>query len=141
MSSLGNVTYLFHHTPPLDLGPEPTILVADGDGNVARASLESLSRLDMPLVTHSFALLADWFRKKGLALPRRVVDLESAKKLAVGHPKSAFEKEKPWDMWSMFRHSVPDRYDAANVKSSLASHMSLPGPTDFSNLRWMVPAC
>ncbi len=141
MSSLADATYLFHHTPPVDLGPEPELLVCGTNGRVVRTSLDGLTQGTKPIVTHSFSLLVDWYRRSNIPLPSSVIDLELAKKLAVGQPKSAFDRDKPWDMWPLFQSAISERYDASQVRASLGTHMSMPAATDFANLRWMVPAC
>jgi DNA polymerase I-like protein with 3'-5' exonuclease and polymerase domains len=130
--------FLFHYTPPPDFGGDPFLLVLEADGKVRVATLEEMSTTRRPLVTHSFSLLVDWFRNRGLPLPKQVVDLEVAQKLIVGRPKSDFEVERPWDMPSMLRRFVHARYDARSVRAALATHMGKPAISDFGNLRWMT---
>jgi DNA polymerase-1 len=130
--------FLFHHTPPTDFGGKPLLLISGADGKVKAATLEELSKVELPLVTHSFTLLVDWFRNQALPLPKNVVDLEVAKKLLVGKPKSDFETQRPWDMPSMFHRFVHARYDAKEVRASMATHLGKPPISDFANLRWMT---
>lgn len=130
--------YLFHHTPPPDFGGEPRLFLTQADGKVRMATIEEVSRIKLPLVTHSFSLLVDWLRDRNLPLPKTVVDLETAQKLIVGRPKSDFVAVKPWDMPSMFKRFVPSRYDAKSVKVALATHLAKPAISEFGNLRWMT---
>ena len=94
--------------------------------------------MELPLVAHSFSLLIDWFRNQALPLPKNVVDLETAKKLLVGRPKSDFDIQRPWDMPSMFQRFVHTRYDTKEMRASLATHLAKPPISDFANLRWMT---
>jgi len=130
--------YLFHHTPPPDFGGEPRLLITQPDGKVRKTTIEEVSNIELPLVTHSFSLLVDWFRNRNLPLPKTVVDLEVAQKLIIGRPKSDFEVVKPWDMPSMLKRFVPSRYDAKSVKVALATHLTKPSISEFGNLRWMT---
>jgi DNA polymerase-1 len=130
--------FLFHHTPPPDFGGNPLLLLSDTEGKVHVGTLEEVSRVELPIVTHSFSLLVDWFRGRTLPLPKQVVDLEVAQKLLVGRPKSDFDVERPWDMPSMLRRFVHQRYDPARVRATLAMHLAKPPISDFANLRWMT---
>ena len=130
--------YLLHYTPPLDFGGDPFLLLASSTGKAEAASLQQLSRINRPIITHSFSLLVDWFRDRNLPLPNRVVDLEVAKKLLIGRPKSDFDIERPWDMPSMLLKYVPSQYDHKQVRAALATHMAKPPISSFSNLRWMT---
>lgn len=130
--------FLFHHTPPPDFGSDPLLLLSDVEGNVHETTLENLSRVDSPLVTHSFSLLVDWFRSRYLTLPPYIVDLETACKLAVGRPKSEFEVERPWDMPSMLLPFVDSRYDTKSVRAALATHLAKPPISEIENLAWMT---
>ena len=130
--------FLFHLTPPPDFGGNPLLLVSDVERKVHIATLEEVSEVKRPIVTHSFSLLVDWFRIRGLPLPEQVVDLEVAKKLLDGRPKSDFGIERPWDMHSMFQRFVHTRYDSKRVRASLATHLAKPPISDFANLRWMA---
>ena len=66
------------------------------------------------------------------------MDLEVAKKLLVGRPKSDFGIERPWDMPSMLLKYVPSQYDHKQVRAALITHMAKPPISAFSNLRWMT---
>src|SRR6185503_4143200 len=89
-------TFLFHHTPPLGIEMSPILLSSSQTGNVEVIDFERLSKTKTPVVTHSFGLLVEWFRNKSLPLPQIVIDLEIAKKLIVGRPKSDYGFETPW---------------------------------------------
>ena len=130
--------FLFHHTPPPDFGGNPLLLLSDADGKVHVATLEEVSGVELPIVTHSFSLLVDWFRSRAVPLPKQVVDLEVAQKLVVGRPKSDFDIERPWDMPSMLQRFVHRRYDPKRVRATLAMHLAKPPISDFANLRWMT---
>nr|WP_281720146.1 DNA polymerase [Nitrosomonas nitrosa] len=130
--------YLLHYTPPLELGATPFLLQVSSGGSAEVTSIQQLSKSNQPIVTHSFSLLVDWFRHSNLPLPKLVVDLEIAKKLVIGRPKSDFNIEKPWDMPSMLLKYVPSQYDAKQVRATLITHIAKPHISDFSNLRWMT---
>jgi hypothetical protein len=118
--------FLFHHTPPLEFGGEPELLLATLEGKVEKTSLEALSGRRSSIVTHSFSLLVDWFRHNALPLPSKIVDLEVAKKLIVGRPKSDFGRERPWDMASMMLDFVSQDYEMSQIRAALTAHMSRP---------------
>lgn len=130
--------FLFHHTPPPDFGGKPLLLLSDMVGKVHVATLEELSNVELPVITHSFSLLVDWFRFRALPLPKQIVDLEVAQKLLVGRPKSDFDVQRPWDMPSMLQRFVRARYDEKAVRATLATHLAKPPMSDFANLRWMT---
>lgn len=130
--------HLFHYTPPPGFGRHPLLILVGVDGRPHLATLEEVSAVESPLVTHSFSLLVDWFRRRALPLPRQVVDLEVAQKLIVGRPKSDFAVERPWDMPSMLQPLVHCRYDPKGVRAALATHLAKPPMSDFANLRWMT---
>ncbi len=130
--------FLFHQTPSLDFVGTPLLLLSTKDSKLKVTSLEELSKIELPIITHSFSLLVDWFRIQNLSLPKIVVDLEMAKKLVVGRPKSDFEIEQPWDMASMLQRFVHPRYDARAIRAALTTHLAKPPISDFANLRWMT---
>jgi DNA polymerase family A len=130
--------FLLHHTPPLGLGIDPILLCVSANSKVTATSFECLSQSKSPIVTHSFSLLVDWFRQKSLPLPTKVLDLELAKRLIVGRPKTDFNSEKPWDMPSMVQELVPTQYDPKQVRAAFTAHMSKPTATDFGNMRLMA---
>jgi DNA polymerase family A len=128
---------LMHHTPPVGLGTAPILLCACPDGTVERRTLAQLSQSELPIVTHSFSLLVEWFRSQSVPLPKTIVDLETAKKLIVGRAKSDFGSEVPWDMASMLTDLIPPGFDRNQVRAALSTHMAKPSPSDFSSLRFM----
>lgn len=130
--------FLFHHTPSLDFVGTPLLLLSMPGSKLHVATLEKLSQLELPIVTHSFSLLVDWFRIRNLSLPKTVVDLEVAQKLLVGRPKSDFDVERPWDMSSMLQRFVHPRYDVRAIRAALTTHLAKPPISDFANLRWMA---
>jgi DNA polymerase-1 len=130
--------HLFHHSPPPDFGAEPLLLLSGADRKLRLTTLAELSQVELPIVTHSFSLLVEWFRNRSLRLPKKVVDLEVARKLLVGRPKSDFKAERPWDMPSMVQRFVHSRYDAQSVRAALVTHLAKPRISDFANLRWMA---
>jgi DNA polymerase-1 len=138
MTSVSNNVFLFHYTPPTDFGVEPTLLVADGGGRVERWSLDQLAACPNPIVTHSFSLLVDWFRKSDLKLPKAVIDLEVAAKLLTGRPKSDFDVERPWDMPSVLRSLIPSNREERLLRATMATHLAKPAFSEFGNLRWMM---
>ena len=138
MTSVSNNLFLFHYTPPTDFGVEPTLLVADGSGKVERWSLDQLAACPNPIVTHSFSLLVDWFRKSELQLPKAVIDLEVAAKLLTGRPKSDFDVERPWDMPSVLRSLIPSNREERLLRATMATHLAKPAFSEFGNLRWMM---
>jgi DNA polymerase-1 len=138
MTSVSNNVFLFHYTPPTDFGVEPTLLVADGSGKVERWSLDQLAACPNPIVTHSFSLLVDWFRQRGLRLPKAVIDLEVAAKLLTGRPKSDFDVERPWDMPSVLRSLIPSNREERLLRATMATHLAKPAFSEFGNLRWMM---
>lgn len=138
MTSVSNNVFLFHYTPPTDFGVEPTLLVADGSGKVERWSLDQLAACPNPIVTHSFSLLVDWFRKSELKLPKAVIDLEVAAKLLTGRPKSDFDVERPWDMPSVLRSLIPSNREERLLRATMATHLAKPAFSEFGNLRWMM---
>lgn len=138
MTDTAKCSYLLHYTPPPEFGEKPVLLLASNGRKVERISLEYLSQIDHRLVTHSFGLLVDWFRNRSLPLPAKVVDLEVAKKLLVGRPKSDFGLERPWDMPSLLLKYIPSRYDQKQIRATLLTHLGKPAISDFSNLRWMT---
>jgi DNA polymerase I len=138
MTSVSNNVFLFHYTPPPDFGVEPTLLVADGSGKVERWSLHQLAACPNPIVTHSFSLLVDWFRKSELKLPKAVIDLEVAAKLLTGRPKSDFDVERPWDMPSVLRSLIPSNREERLLRATMATHLARPAFSEFGNLRWMM---
>jgi len=138
MTSVSNNVFLFHYTPPTDFGVEPTLLVADGSGKVERWSLDQLAACPDPIVTHSFSLLVDWFRKSELKLPKAVIDLEVAAKLLTGRPKSDFDVERPWDMPSVLRSLIPSNREERLLRATMVTHLAKPAFSEFGNLRWMM---
>lgn len=138
MNNLNDRVFLFHYTPPSDFGGEPTLLTSNGNGKVERWSLEQLANCPVPIVTHSFSLLVDWIRQRGLKLPKVVVDLEVAVKLLTGRPKSDFDVERPWDMASVLRPLIPSNREERMLRATLTTHLAKPPFSDFGNLRWMA---
>ncbi len=138
MINTAEYAHLLHYTPPLEFGGDPLLLVVSPTGKAEATSLAQLSRINRPIVTHSFSLLVDWLRDRNLPLPDKIVDLEVAKKLLVGRPKSDFDIERPWDMPSMLLKYVPTQYDHKQIRAALATHMAKPPLSAFSNLRWMT---
>ena len=98
MTDADQYIYLAHVSGASDFCKEPVLLLCDGYGNFSDCSIDRLSGEKRTIVTHSFAVLVDWFRSRGLPLPSRVVDIETACKLVVGRPKSDFAAERPWEM-------------------------------------------
>ncbi|MCU0797623.1 MAG: DNA polymerase [Akkermansiaceae bacterium] len=129
---------MFHYTPPIDFGVEPTLLVSDANGKVERWSLDKLAACRNQIVTHSFSLLVDWFRQRDLPLPKIVIDLEVASKLITGRPKSDFDNERPWDMASVLRPLIPRNREERLLRATMATHLAKPDLSDFGNLRWMT---
>jgi DNA polymerase I len=133
------VCFLLHHTKPLDFGTPPKLLMVSPSGTkITGVTMQILSEIPYPVVTHSFALLVEWFRKGGLKLPTQVLDLEIAKKLLVGRPKADYEAVFPWDMPSLLSPFLPARYDLGKFRAAFAAHLASPTPTNFGDIRAMV---
>ncbi|MCC5849710.1 MAG: hypothetical protein JJU29_16625 [Verrucomicrobia bacterium] len=112
--------------------------MSDESGMVERWTLEQLSECPSQIVTHSFSLLVDWLRLRGLQLPNIVIDLEVAAKLLTGRPKSEFDIERPWDMTGVLRPLFPINCDGHLLRATLATHLAKPELSEFGNLRWMM---
>jgi hypothetical protein len=135
MSNQQADSYLFHYTPPVELGPSPVLLLLRDDGTVNPTSLRELSEDSGRVITYSFSLLVDWFRKELLSLPEQVVDLGVAKKLVVGRPKSDFSGDYPWDTWRLIETYLPARDKSPHATASLTTHLASPKRGAFGNLR------
>src|ERR1039457_778180 len=122
--------YLFHYSPPVGIAGRPSLLLLSPDGHLSNTSLKELSRFEHPLVTHSFSLLVEWFRMEQLFLPDKILDLEIAKKLIVGRPKSDFPHSRPWDLWPLIKGHLPDRYEQEQIKVALSTHLAQPKMSD-----------
>jgi DNA polymerase I len=132
------LSFVLHHTPPLEFGREPVLFRSTVEGDVEAISLEELAASDRPIVTHSFSLLVDWLRRKALPLPTTILDLEVAKKLLVGRPRSEFRTEPPWTMPQMLLNLVPLEYRSDQVELALKAHMGVPAGSKANDLNWMI---
>lgn len=134
-----NAFFLLHHTRPIDFGTPPRLILVSPSGTeIKSVSLQTLSDIQHPIVTHSFSLLGDWFRTKHLKLPTQLLDLEIAKKLLVGRPKADYDAVLPWDMPSLLSSFLPARYDLVKFRMAFATHLVLPTSTNFGDMRAMV---
>ncbi len=138
MISTGSQIFLFHFTPPVELGVEPTLLISDEAGAVRRWTFNELSAHKGAIITHSFSLLVDWLRDRQLPLPGLVIDLEVATRLLTGRPKSDYRVVMPWDMASVLKPILPGDRDERMLRAGLSTHMAKPGYSDLGNLRWMT---
>ena len=130
--------YLFHNTPPVEVGSSPMLILRSPVGESRQVELSDIAGFEAPLVTHSFVWLVDWFRRSSLPLPVTVIELELAKKLIVGRPKSEFKHgNRPWDMPEIMAPYLPDKYDQPKVKHALSTHLSRASAAEFGNLEWM----
>jgi DNA polymerase I-like protein with 3'-5' exonuclease and polymerase domains len=141
MSDRQQEWYLYHYTPPIDMGPQPVLLLTSPAGETRQIELSELAAFRHPLVTHSFTFLVDWFRRLSLDLPDNVIDIETAKKLLVGRPKSDFAgKVLPWDMSAIMLPYLPTEYDNIAVKRALSTHLAEPRAEDLGDFNWMLTA-
>ncbi len=130
--------YLFHNTPPVEVGSKPVLILRSPLGENRQVELADIAGFEAPLVTHSFAWLVDWFRNSSLPLPVTVIELELAKKLIVGRPKSEFKTgNRPWEISEILAPYLPGKYDQPKLKHALSTHLSRPSTGEFSNLEWM----
>jgi len=130
--------FLLHHTPPPEFDREPVLLLSMADREPETVSLNQLSASKEPIITHSFSLLVDWFRRKSLPLPSTIIDLEVAKKLLLGRPKSEFRAEPPWTMAKMLLELVPAQYHCDHVRLALATHLGKLTINESDDLPWMT---
>ncbi|MHB8066402.1 MAG: DNA polymerase, partial [Desulfobaccales bacterium] len=138
MSEYLQCWYLFHSTPPIEVGFSPLLLLRSPLGDLREVKLTDIAGFKSPLVTHSFTLLIDWFRRYSLPLPANVVEIELAKKLIVGRPKSDFKKGSlPWDMSEIIAPYLPEEYNQPKMRQALSTHLTRPSTEAFSNLKWM----
>lgn len=117
--------YLFHHTPPQDFCTEPLLLVLREGEKPVRLTLQDLSRYSEPLVAHSFTLLVDWLREKGLSLPDCVIDLELAKKLLLGAKRPALKREAPWTLSKLLEPTLRDSSSISHLRD-IEHHLRQP---------------
>jgi DNA polymerase-1 len=138
MNDVRREWYLFHYTPPADMGPSPILFLTSPDGGTRSVKLTELAAFKHPLVTHSFHFLVEWFRKLSISLPLNIIDIESAKKLIVGRPKSDFINEVlPWDMSAIMLPYLPAEYDNVEIKRALTTHLAEPRSKNFNDLKWI----
>lgn len=138
MSEYGDEWYLFHHTPPIGIGTTPVLYLLSPAGDLRQVGLHDIAGFEAPLVTHSFNLLVDWFRQGSIPLPRKIVELELAKKLIVGRPKSDFKKGPlPWDMSEIVAPLLPKKYDESKMRQALLTHLTMPVTGDRGDSEWM----
>lgn len=130
--------FLFHYTPPVEIGPEPILLLLNPNGKIKKISLVELSAVKRGIITYSFSLLTEWLRKKDLPLPPNILDICLAQKLLTGRPKSDFKNKLPWDIWQMLEPYLAERNKFPGVKAALQNHLAYPKKNDFGNLRWGV---
>lgn len=131
------LSFLLHHTPPPEFAREPVLFRSRVGEEPEVISLNELSACKEPIVTHSFSLLVDWFRRKSLPLPNTIIDLEVAKKLLIGRPKSDFRGEPPWTMAQMLLKLLPDEYRSDHVKLVLTTHFGKLMLSESDDLRWI----
>lgn len=133
--------HLFHYTPPVDMGTEPVLLLTSPAGETHEVVLSDLAAFRHPLITHSFSLLVDWFRRSSLALPLNIIEIELAKKLLVGRRKSDFAGQlPPWDMSAIMLPYLPTEYENSEVKRALSTHLAKPTTGNLGDFRWMATA-
>lgn len=129
--------YLFHSTPPVELGPEPLLFLMQPHAVPMQIPLESLAGRPEPLVTHSFGLLVEWFRARHLPLPEMVIDLEVAKKLALGMRRhSAVGREAPWGLWKLLEPALKEQPGAEELRTWLGRHLKHPRGENSEVKRW-----
>jgi len=87
MNKEENILYLAFFAPPVGFGTEPYLVAFEQNKNLFMPNLDYLSTIKIPIVTYSFWLLVEWFRKKNLLLPSQIIDL---KIVARPYPKSIF---------------------------------------------------
>jgi DNA polymerase I-like protein with 3'-5' exonuclease and polymerase domains len=123
------------------MGPEPVLHLTSPAGETHEVVLSDLAAFRHPLITHSFSLLVDWFRRSSLALPLNVIEIELAKKLLVGRPKSDFlGQSPPWDMSAIMLPYLPTAYDNSEIKRALSTHLAKPATGNLGDFRWMATA-
>jgi DNA polymerase-1 len=141
MSDRQQEWYLFHYTPPIGMGPSPVLILTSPTGETRKIEFDELSAFKHPLVTHSFTFLVDWFRRLSLDLPVNVIDIEAAKRLLVGRPKSDFSGTVlPWDMSTIMLPYLPANYDTMAVRRALSTHLAEPKADDLDDFHWMLTA-
>lgn len=138
MSEYMKYWYLLHNTPPIEVGFTPLLLLISPIGDIKEINLADIAGFNAPLVTHSFPLLIDWFRRESIPLPTNVIEIELAKKLIIGRPKSDFKKGSwPWDMSEIMANYLPKEYNELKLRQALSTHLSRPSTESFSNRKWM----
>lgn len=98
MGKYAFLSYMINHFDP---GDECYCVLSQQGGVPREVSLNELSKCKQPIVTYNLPPLVLSFQEYSLPLPERMIDVEQAGKIIIGHSHSEYEGILPWNVWRL----------------------------------------